>query len=169
LLCNLIFPMFPLMRRPHRHLRRMDVLLEDHPLHLITTCTFRRKPVLAAPDVSSILIDEWRSAPARHGWNIARYVIMPDHVHFFCAARQEASSLEKFIGRWKEWTSKRLIRELGFARGVWQAEFHDHLIRSDESCAEKWDYVYRNPVRAGLVTEPESWPYSGEIIADRGL
>ncbi len=162
-------PILGPMRKPHRHLRRMDFLWEDHPVYLITTCTFARKPVLATADVSAILIDEWRTAPARHGWNVARYVIMPDHVHFFCAARQEARPLEDFVGRWKEWTSKRFIRELGFTRAVWQAEFHDHLLRSDESFSEKWDYVYRNPVRAGLVTEPELWPYSGEIIEDRSL
>jgi REP element-mobilizing transposase RayT len=147
----------------------MDVLFEDHPVFLITGCTFRRKPVLATDNVSAILVDEWRSAPSRHGWNVSRYVIMPDHVHFFCAARQDASSLEEFVGRWKEWTSKRLIRELGFTRGVWQGEFHDHLVRSDESYAEKWDYVYKNPVRAGLVQKPEFWPYSGEIVEDPGL
>jgi putative transposase len=132
----------------------MDFLFEDNPVYLITICTFQRKPLLARPDPASVLVDEWKTARTRHGWNVRRYVIMPNHIHFFCAARQEASSLEKFIGRWKEWTSQRLIRELNFRRNVWQLEFHDHLMRSDESCAEKWDYVYRNPVRAGLVEKP---------------
>jgi REP element-mobilizing transposase RayT len=94
---------------------------------------------------------------------------MPDHVHFFCAPRQGASSLETFVGRWKEWTAKRMIRELNCARPVWELEFFDHLMRSEESCVEKWDYVYRNPVRAGLVTRPEDWAYGGEIVADAGL
>jgi REP element-mobilizing transposase RayT len=138
-------------------------------VYFITTCTFRRRPILAAPQTAAILKSEWESAPARHGWNVARYVIMPDHVHFICAPWQEASSLEIFVGKWKEWTAKRMIRELNCTRPVWQLEFSDHLIRSEESCAEKWNYVYQNPVRAGLVERPEDWPYSGEIIADTGL
>jgi putative transposase len=157
------------MRKPHRRLGRLDRVWIDPPVFFITACTFRKHPVLATPDTSAILKEEWESAPTRHGWNVARFVIMPDHVHFFCTPRLEASSLETFVGRWKEWTAKRMIRELNCARPVWQLQFFDHLIRSEDSGAEKWDYVYRNPVRAGLVTRPEDWPYRGEIIADAGL
>ena len=46
---------------------------------------------------------------------------------------------------------------------AWQDGFFDHLLRSGESYAEKWNYVRMNPVRAGLVARPEDWPYSGEI------
>ena len=46
----------------------------------------------------------------------------------------------------------------------WQPGFNDHLLRSDESYAAKWDYVFQNPVRAGLVNHPEDWPYAGEIV-----
>ena len=46
----------------------------------------------------------------------------------------------------------------------WQPGFDDHLLRSDESYAAKWDYVFQNPVRAGLVNRVEDWPYAGEIV-----
>jgi REP element-mobilizing transposase RayT len=154
------------MRAPHKHLRRLDRLWVDSPVFFITACTSRRRPILANDAASSILKSEWETAPIRHGWNVARFVIMPDHVHFFCAPKQDASSLESFIGQWKQWTAKRLIRELNCARPVWQPEFFDHLLRSEISSAEKWEYVYYNPVRAGLVTCPQDWPYSGEIISD---
>jgi hypothetical protein len=53
-------------------------------------------------------------------------------------------------------------------KSFWQPGFFDHLLRHDESYAEKWDYVWRNPVRAGLVAKPEDWPYQGEIhVIDR--
>jgi len=44
---------------------------------------------------------------------------------------------------------------------LWQREFFDHVLRSDEGYAEKWDYVRENPVRAGLVRSPNEWPYFG--------
>jgi hypothetical protein len=51
---------------------------------------------------------------------------------------------------------------------VWQEGFFDHLIRNAESYAGKWEYVYQNPVRAGLVNDPKEWPYQGEFrIIDR--
>ena len=47
---------------------------------------------------------------------------------------------------------------------LWQRRFFDHVLRSDESYAQKWNYVRENPVRAGLVAKAEDWPYAGEII-----
>jgi len=45
----------------------------------------------------------------------------------------------------------------------WQEGFFDHLIRHDESHSEKWEYVRQNPVRAGLVKQPQDWRWQGEI------
>src|SRR6478672_8443810 len=44
------------------------------------------------------------------------------------------------------------------ATTLWQREYFDHVLRSDESYAEKWDYVRENPVRAGLVRSSNDWP-----------
>lgn len=46
----------------------------------------------------------------------------------------------------------------------WQQGFFDHLIRSSESYAQKWEYVRENPVRAGFVTAADTWPYQGEFV-----
>jgi REP element-mobilizing transposase RayT len=42
------------------------------------------KAVLDRDEAAQILVEEWRAAHKRHSWAIGRYVIMPDHVHFFC-------------------------------------------------------------------------------------
>jgi hypothetical protein len=44
---------------------------------------------------------------------------------------------------------------------IWQREFHDRLLRSEEKAGEKWQYIRENPVRAGLCAVPEDYPYSG--------
>jgi len=98
---------------------------------------------------------------------------MPDHVHFFCRAELGAKSLPPFMQRWKEWTSKRILREatvagivdlgLKLTGNLWQEEFFDHVLRSSESYSQKWDYVKENPVRAGLVKNSDEWPWQGEI------
>ena len=43
---------------------------------------------------------------------------------------------------------------------VWQSGFFDHRLRGDESRNEKISYIRQNPVRKGLVTEPEAWPHA---------
>ena len=64
---------------------------------------------------------------------------------------------------WKQWTSKRITAELKGTGTIWQSEFFDHVLRSSESYSQKWDYVRENPVRAGLVTDADAWPYQGVI------
>jgi REP element-mobilizing transposase RayT len=88
---------------------------------------------------------------------------MPDHVHFFCAPELDAKTLPKFVGFWKEWTSKPIKRQLQGASLVWQEEFFDHVLRSSESYGEKWNYVRNNPVRAGLVENADHWSWQGQI------
>ena len=155
----------------HRHLQRLRRIWIPNAMYFITVCTHNRRPMLAAPDVADILRTEWESAGLRHGWLVGRYVIMPDHVHFFCAVKAEGSPhrLSRFIGGWKEWTAKALGRKRSISAPIWQERFFDHLMRSDESYAEKWAYVRDNPVRAGLAAEAESWPWQGHVNFDSPL
>lgn len=149
--------------KTHKHLKRLSRLWIDNPICFITTCTYNRRPILICRNVAAILTDEWRTARTRHGWAIGQFVIMPDHTHFFCRAEQDAKPLAEFIGQWKEWTSKRLTRTVGLEPPVWQSEFFDHVLRSAENYGEKWNYVHDNPVRAGLVSRAEDWPWQGAI------
>lgn len=151
--------------RVHKHLRRLERVWIDWPIYFITTCIFGRRAILASHEVAVILVEEWRNAHSRHGWAIGRYVIMPDHVHFFCRAELDAKALPTFMQKWKQWSSKRMARELKITGGVWQEEFFDHVLRSSESYSQKWDYVKENPRRAGLVKNSEDRPFQGEIVS----
>ena len=75
----------------------------------------------------------------------------------------DAKPLPKFVQAWKQWTSKRITRELHVSGSIWQEQFFDHVLRSTESYSQKWDYVRHNPVRAGLVGAADDWRWQGEI------
>jgi putative transposase len=121
-----------------------------------------RRHALVAGPVAAILVGAWERAGSVHGWAVGRYVVMPDHVHFFAfPAIDEAKPLSTFIGMWKRSTT-RCIRQHTPAF-AWQSEFFDHVLRSARSYGEKIEYVRENPVRKGLVTRSEDWPYQGEI------
>lgn len=153
----------------HKHLRRLEQIWVDAPIYFVTTCTKHRRPVLTRKEIANILIEEWSAARDRHGWVVGRYVIMPDHVHFFCRPEYDAKTLPVFIGSWKRWTSRKIHDLKGLRSSttattpLWQREFFDHLLRSEESYSEKWNYVFDNPIRAGLVTSADEWEYAGEI------
>ena len=42
---------------------------------------------------------------------------------------------------------------------LWLDENFDHQLRSEESLTEKIDYILQNPVRKGLSTTPEGYPW----------
>jgi putative transposase len=147
----------------HSHLKRLERIWIKDPIFFITTNTARRRHILTQPANARILIDEWRQAYKRHDWAIGRYVVMPDHVHFFCTPVHDEKSLSEFMMAWKQWTSKRIFRECGIRPPIWQPEFFDYLLRNEDGYEERYDYMQQNPVRANLVKSWEEWPWQGEI------
>ena len=146
-----------------KHLRRLACVYESHPRYFITTCVHNRQKVLARSDVHEILRKHWAKSLDLYGWAIGSYVVMPDHVHFFCADAESKTQLSRMVGAWKQWSSKELRSLLGLEGPFWQKEFFDHLLRSNESYSEKWEYIRQNPVRAGLITRADDWEFSGHI------
>ena len=145
----------------HKHLTRLRRVWIRDPVYFLTTCTLQRRRVLANSTAHDICIEVWEKARSFYGWHVGRYVIMPDHVHFFCVPELDAKPLENFVGKWKEWTAKYLGHRAGIDMPLWQAEFFDRLLRSSDSHSRKWEYVRQNPVRAGLVAHHEDWQYQG--------
>ena len=145
------------------HLRRLDQVWVKDPVYFLTTCTIDRKPLLTDTAPAKILFESWQAADRLHGWAIGRFVIMPDHEHFFARARHGSKSLTEFMRDWKKWTGRQICQSIAITPPLWQPEFFDHLLRSELSYAEKWAYVQANPVRAGLVDAAAAWPHAGEI------
>jgi hypothetical protein len=87
----------------------------------------------------------------------------------FAEPEYDAKTLPKFIGAWKSWTSRKINKFLrprsatAATTPFWQRKFFDHVLRSSESYSEKWNYVFDNPERAGLVASTGNWKYAGEI------
>lgn len=146
-----------------KHLKRLSVIYQSHPRYFITVCSHDRRKILTRPDVHEILCAHWMKSLALYGWEIGSYVVMPDHVHFFCTDAESKTPLSKMIGPWKQWSAKDICPVIGVDSPLWQREFFDHLIRSTESYSEKWEYVRQNPVRAGLVSNADEWKFSGHI------
>jgi putative transposase len=43
---------------------------------------------------------------------------------------------------------------------VWQKRFYDFNVWSERKRIEKLRYMHRNPVKGGLVAEPDQWRWS---------
>jgi putative transposase len=89
--------------------------------------------------------------------------MVPDHVHLFVRG-----GLDFALGHWVGLLKQTVARAANPPRvnkQFWQEGFFDHVIRSDESYSQKWNYVRENPVRAGFVKSAKEWPYQGEIVS----
>jgi putative transposase len=141
-------------------------MFPNDPVFFVTCCTHRRQRWLTDYEIHSTFIEF--SERAYSDWNIAvgRYVLMPDHLHLFVAGPPEFV-LGKWIGTMKRCLEKTMKSDL-LKNQRWQRGFFDHVLRSAESYSQKWDYVRQNPVRAGLVSHPDDWPFAGEIVAISG-
>ena len=124
----------------------------------VTVNTKMKKPILARSDVPDLLRRTW-AMPG--GWIVGRYVIMPEHLHFLCAPGKLEISLVRWMQFWKSHVSRRWPRP--DEQPVWQSGYWDTQLRTKESYSEKWEYMQMNPVRRGLVTRPEDWPFAGKI------
>jgi len=150
-------------RKNRKHLKRLDCVHDNilSPIFFVTICSEHRKPVLTNPDIAPILVGAFKDSGTIHGWSVGRYVVMPDHIHFFCAQKNDKKNLPAFIRDFKRWTTSELKRQ-GIDEKIWQKEFFDHLLRNDESYEEKWIYTKMNPARKGFCDNPDDWPYQGE-------
>ena len=94
---------------------------------------------------------------------IAVALVMPDHVHIIgtprCNERGESYWLPTILKGIKGSSAKSINKALNRTGVVWQNESFDHELRRDESLAQKAEYVAMNPVRKGLVTKPEDYPW----------
>ena len=88
---------------------------------------------------------------------------MPDHCHLLLTPLRKSDgwnySLPEIMHAVKGASARRINVLLGRSGAVWQEEFFHHVLRSNESLAEKVEYVCRNPVRAGLVASVGEYPW----------
>jgi REP-associated tyrosine transposase len=140
----------------------LDIIFPRRPVYFVTCCTYRRRAYLATARVHQSFIKFAQRAQIDFGIAVGRYVILPDHLHLFAALPGDVK-LGDWIGTLKRVVG-RAVDTYGFGDPVWQRGFFDHVLRSCESYSQKWNYVRENPVRAGLVSHADDWPYSGEIV-----
>jgi REP element-mobilizing transposase RayT len=141
---------------------RLGRIFATSPLYFVTFCTHERQRCLAKDEVHTAFVLFAKRAEETFNVAVGRYVIMPDHVHLFVRGDYNFS-LGPWIGALKQALAKAAM--LSRAKGqIWEEGFFDHVLRSNESYRQKWNYVREDPVRAALVKSPANWSYQGEIV-----
>ncbi len=121
-------------------------------------------------------LEELESSRRAHCYSILGYVVMPNHVHLVLypsgdlvlgpvLGQIKAHSAFRIISAWKIQKSRLLehLKVTGQRKSqyaFWQPRGYDHNCRTAEFVREKIVYCHMNPVKAGLVSDPEGWPWS---------
>src|SRR6187401_379161 len=122
----------------------------------LTVCADKNATWLAQPSVQSALHEIWRDSAT--AWLVSDYLLMPDHLHLFCAPYDLKFTIERWMKFWKDKLAKAQVDAGRFQSGG----FH-HRLRNGEEYSERWTYVQENPVRHGLVKNREEWPFRGRV------
>jgi len=125
----------------------------------VTQVVAARRPLLVRSPAVETILNAWRKADH---WLVGRYVLMPDHLHLFCApARFPSTPLKNWMAFWRAEATR--FWPWPEEKPIWQKDFFDRQLRRGESYTEKWHYVRENPVRGSLVSDAAAWPWQGEI------
>jgi REP element-mobilizing transposase RayT len=127
-------------------------------VQFVTVCTKDRRPLLARPETVRVILDAWTKADH---WLIGRWVVMPDHLHLFCAPQRGFETpLRDWVLYWRSEITRHWPHPA--EKPIWQRDFFDRQLRRGESYRQKWLYIWNNPENANLVRQ-QDWPYQGEM------
>ena len=142
--------------------------------HFITTSCYRRLPLLGTPRNRDLFLRVLEQVRRRYHFAVLGYVVMPEHVHLLIS-EPERGNPSVVMQAIKQGFGRRLLPRLRKAenlhqlslwtgsveRGrIWQPRFYDFVVFSENKRVEKLRYMHRNPVKRGLVQEPQLWVWS---------
>jgi putative transposase len=95
---------------------------------------------------------------AGHGrfYHLAAVVVMPHHVHAV-PKPADGFTLSRIMHGVKGVTARLVNQRRGTHGSVWQDESWDRIIRDTDELEEKLDYMYQNPIKAGICTQGEAY------------
>ena len=143
-------------------------------LHFITTSCYRRQALLGSPRNRNLFLRVLEAVRRRYRFVVVGYVVMPEHVHLLLSEPERGNPsvvmqalkqgfARRLLGRLRRRQSGRQASLWDAALGeghIWQRRFYDFVVWTEHKRVEKLRYMHRNPVKRGLVLEPEQWCWS---------
>lgn len=126
---------------------------------------------LAQPEIAEIVKESLLHRDAKV-YDLHAFCIMSNHVHvvFEPLSRSEwysdfsgserQSDLPKIMQSLKRHTARQSNLILNKEGAFWQDESYDHVIRDSEEYIRIIQYILENPVKAGLASKWDEWPWT---------
>lgn len=132
----------------------------SNAIYMVTGSTLYGKPLL---DSDAKLINFYETLVERASilkWSVEAWAVMPTHYHFIARSPENALSLKALIQGVHSINAKFVNRIDGTpGRKVWY-NYWDSCIQNEVSYYARMRYVMMNPVKHGLVQNPEDYAFS---------
>jgi REP element-mobilizing transposase RayT len=147
---------------PHyypRHLQNFDYVGMHR--YFLTFCTDGRAKRFESQEELDVAHSQILRAAVEQGFELTAYSYMPDHAHLLVRSTYEAAEGLTFIRLAKQYSAFHYKRRFGCR--LWQRYGYEHVLREDIEEAATIRYIIDNPVRAGLVSHPAEYPFTGSM------
>ena len=148
-------PVLPIVG--YRALRANRVSLPGH-VYLITTATHLRRQLFDDFPTARLAVRALNNRKTLGHCELTAWVLMPDHLHAVLQLGDN-DALSQAVNRIKSRIARDVNRRLCGTGPVWQAGFHERLLREEEDLKGVARYVVMNPLRAGLVRRVSEYPH----------
>jgi len=129
--------------------------------YFITIRSHNLKPHFIRDKVVTKVVEILRNVAEQEGFAVWAYCFMPDHLHLLIEGRNSAADMRRFATLLKQKTSYWFKGIYG--EKLWEPNYYERVLRNDEATIAVAHYIFRNPVRKGLVEDYSSYPYSGSF------
>ena len=116
---------------------------------------------LSEIEIVNIFTEILTSIVARESCIVPVYCFMPDHQHLIITGMNGNSDIRNTIVSYKQKTGFWMSANRPGMR--WQKDFYDHIIKENENIGVQVRYILDNPVRKGLVSSWQDYPFKGSI------
>ena len=133
---------------------RLNAVPADGRSALRYDLLLRAKPYFESAAARELFERSLETMRKRYGFFVTGYVVMPEHVHLLISAPARgllSTALQAL---------KLSVAVQRPERPFWQKRYHDFNVFSESKRVEKLRYIHRNPVKRGLVKEPDVWAWS---------
>jgi len=124
--------------------------------HFITFTCYRRQSFLNTPTRLDAFLQVLERTRLRYQFFIYGFVVMPNHIHLLISEPGHGT-IATVIQSLKIASAKRAKPQ---DSPFWQRRYYDRNVRDHEEFIQELKYVHRNPMKRGLVAQPEDWLWS---------
>lgn len=142
-------------------LRRHSRYSTAHSTYFVTTTIVERGNWLVNEDVCMRALDIIEHYRKFYQLQFIGYCLMPDHVHFLIHQEREGRDVSDFMERFKSISARSCVPpHYPPEQKFWRRRFDSMSIPGTRALQTKLRYIHWNPVRKGLVTEPQIYSWS---------